>query len=180
MTRHLPDRLLLFAFALVTLTFGASVLSATDYTTGIEQGLSSSLHSSISIIVNRDNPLNEVSLVDLRRTLLGDVTRWPDGKKITIAMREPGEPERDAVLRLVCRMTEADFTRYLLHAAYRGEAQSGIKQLETSTGIRRFVFNVPGAIGYVRSDEVDQTVKVLRVLGPVPEAPAFGLMLRTR
>ena len=75
-------------------------------------------------------------------------------------------------------MTKADFTRYVLRAAYRGESQTGLKQLDTPMGVRRFVFNVPGAIGYVRADEVDQSVKTVRIVGAVPDAHVSGLTLR--
>jgi len=139
------------------------------------------LHASVAFIVNTGNALGEVPIEELRRILLGEITRWPDGRKITIAMRGQGEPERDAVLRLVCRMSDQDYTRYLLHASYRGELQGGgPKLLDTPNGVRRFVFNVPGAIGYVRGDDVDDTVKVIRIGGPVPAQPAFGLTLRAR
>ena len=137
-------------------------------------------HASLAIIVNTQNPVDALSLDELRRMLLGEVTRWPDGRKITIAMRDAGQPERDAVLRLVCRMSDQDFTRYLLHASFRGELQSTPKVLDTPTGVRRFVFNVPGAIGYVRGDEVDGSVKVVKITGPVPEEPAFGLTLQVK
>jgi hypothetical protein len=108
------------------------------------------------------------------------MTRWPDGRKITIAMREPGQPERDAPLKLICRMREQDFARYTLHAAYRGDSQGALKQLDTPLGLRRFVFNVPGAIGFMREDEVDASVKVLQIAGTLPEPSAFGLTLRTK
>ncbi len=137
-------------------------------------------HASLAIIVNAQNPLNELSIAELRRMLLGDMTRWPDGRKITVVMRDPGQPERDAVLRLVCGMSDQDFTRYLLQAAYRGELQTGPKVLDTPTGMRRFVFNVPGAIGYVRGDEVDGSVKVVRIVGAVPGDLVFGLTLQPR
>src|SRR5439155_1217255 len=88
-------------------------------------------HESLVIIANTQNPANTLSVAELRRMLLGETTRWPDGRKVTIAMREPGEPERDAMLRLVCRMSDQDFSRYLLHAAYRGESTSSLKLLDT-------------------------------------------------
>jgi hypothetical protein len=58
--------------------------------------------------------------------------------------------------------------------------QGGPKVLDTPKGVRRFVFNVPGAIGYIRSDEVDSSVKVLRIAGAVPEHAAFGFTLRAQ
>ena len=170
------QRPLYLVVALVAGAVGVKTLSATSQvTTGVVTP-----HASIIFIVNNENSQSELGIGDLRRILLGEVTRWPDGRKITMAMREQGAPERDAVLRLICRMAEADFTRYQLHAAYRGESQTGLKQLDTPMGVRRFVFNVPGAIGYVRADEVDQSVKTIRIVGAVPEAEVSGLTLRTR
>jgi len=137
-------------------------------------------HTAVVIIVNTENVTKPLSLGDLRRILLGEITRWPSGGPITIAMRPPGQPERAAVLRLICGMTDADFTKYLLQAAYRGETQTGIKQLDTATGVRRFVFNVPGAIGFIRADEVDGSVKRLSISGAIPADTAFGLTLQQK
>ena len=167
------------AAAIVVSGGGAAARLATTQGTSSRAEVAAA-HESVAIIVNNENKLSELPIGELRRMLIGEVTRWPDGRKITIAMRESGQPERDAVLRLVCRMNDQDFTRYLLQAAYRGELQGGPKLLDTSMGVRRFVFNVPGAIGYVRGDEVDGSVKVLRIGGTVPEEPAFGLTLRAR
>jgi phosphate transport system substrate-binding protein len=167
---------------LVTLlTFtGSGALSMSRQAPPARDQAVASPHDLLAIIVNNENPLSELPIGELRRMLLGEVTRWPDGRKVTIAMREPGQPERDTVLRLICRMSEQDFTRYLLQATFRGELQAGPKVLDTPNGVRRFIFNVPGAIGYVRSDEVDPSVKVLRIGGAVPANAAFGLTLRAK
>jgi ABC-type phosphate transport system substrate-binding protein len=135
--------------------------------------------STLTIIVNRQNPTVELTIGDLRRMFLGEVTHWPDGRRITVVMRNPGEPERNAMLRLICRMTERDFARQILHAEFKGEYHGGPKLLDTAAGVRRFLFNVPGAIGYVRDDELDGSVKALRIGGPIPE-PGFGFALRAR
>src|SRR5712675_2116145 len=103
-----PSRLL-FALALIVVASTARTQSADVQP-----------HLSLAFIVNAENPLTDTSLADLRRMLRGEVTRWPNGRKVTVAMREPGQPERDAVLRLICRMSEPDFTRYLLQATFRG------------------------------------------------------------
>jgi hypothetical protein len=158
---------------------GSTALSASNQTASARDPAITP-HASLAIIVNNENPLSELPVGELRRMILGEVTRWPDGRRVTVAMREPGEPERDAVLRLICRMSDQDFTRYLLQATFRGELQGGPKVLDTPNGVRRFVFNVPGAIGYIRSDEVDSSVKVLRIAGGVPANAAFGLTLRAK
>jgi ABC-type phosphate transport system substrate-binding protein len=161
----------------------ALVLCAADAATPVAQGPvpgALPVHTAVVIIVNTENGTKPLSIGDLRRILLGEMTRWPSGGPITIAMRPPGQPERAAVLRLICGMTDADFTKYLLQAAYRGEAQTGIKQLDTAIGVRRFVFNVPGAIGFIRADEVDTSVKRLSISGAIPGDAAFGLTLQQK
>ena len=136
-----------------------------------------SAHATLAIIVNVQNPVRELTVGDLRRILLGETTRWPDGRRITIAMRDTGQPERDAVLRLVCSMSDQDFTRYLLQATFRGVLQTSPKVLDTPNLVRRFVFNVPGAIGYVRADEVDGSIKAVSITGEPSAKQAFGLTL---
>jgi ABC-type phosphate transport system substrate-binding protein len=169
----------LWLLATIVAVTGGAALSASMQTASARDPVIT-LHTSLAIIVNNENPLSELPVGELRRMILGQVTRWPDGRRVTIVMREPGEPERDAVLHLICRMSDQDFTRYLLQAAFRGESQGGPKVLDTPKGVRRFIFNVPGAIGYVRSDEVDASVKVLRIAGAVPANAAFGLTLRAK
>jgi len=137
-------------------------------------------HSALVAVVHTDNPVKQLSIGDLRRILLGEMTRWPNGKLITIALRASGQPERDAVLQLICGMSDADFERYALHVAYRGETQSTVKSMDADMGVKRFVFNVPGALGFVRADEVDSSVSILSITGHVPDQPSFGLTLRAK
>jgi phosphate transport system substrate-binding protein len=134
----------------------------------------------LAIIVNRSNPIDNLSSIQLRKIFLAEQVHWPNGRKITVVMREPGEPEREAVLRVIYHMNENDFSRYFLHGTYTGEMQSVPKTLATAGGMRKFVFNVPGAIGYVRANEVDESVKLVRVDGLAPVEQGYKLVLPAR
>ncbi len=129
----------------------------------------------LAVIVNRSNTVDELEFDELRRIFLAERSHWPNGRRITVAMRDPGQPEREAALRLIYGMTEKEFGRYFLHAVFTGEVLSAPKRLATSDVMRRFVFNLPGAIGYVRAADVDGTVKVLRVDGRGPGEPGYRL-----
>jgi phosphate transport system substrate-binding protein len=134
----------------------------------------------LAIVVNRANPVDDLSMDELRKAFLGGQQRWPNGRKITVVMRPPGDIDRDVVLRSVCRMSEAEFQRHVLQATFTGEATSGPRVLDTALGVRRFVFNVPGAIGYVRLSEVDDTVKVIHIEGRAPTDPGYRLTVAAR
>ena len=135
---------------------------------------------SLAIIVNQANPVDELSLAELRSVFLGERSHWPNGRRITLVMMEPGQPERDVVLREVCHMSESDFRRRLLQGLLTGEILVSPKTLATPVGVRKFVFNVPGAIGYLRPADVDGSVKVLRIDGHLPSDAEYALRIPER
>jgi ABC-type phosphate transport system substrate-binding protein len=135
---------------------------------------------SLAIVVNTANPVENLSSAELRRIFLAEVGQWPHGRRATVVMREAGEPEREAILKLVYRMSERELDRYFLEKVFRGEIQGGPKLLSTAAGVKRFVVNVPGAIGYVRAGDLDDTVKAVRIEGRAPGEPGYPLMMPLR
>ena len=135
----------------------------------------SAYQDDLAIIVNKSNPIEALTLAELRNVFLAERSRWPNGRKITITMLDSGNPERDAVLRTIYRMREADFNRNFLHARFTGETTEEPKLLASPTNMVRFVFNAPGAIGYVRASSLDGSVKVLRIDGHAPGEPGYRI-----
>ena len=134
----------------------------------------------LAVVVHKSNPIENLSLEDLRRLCLAEQKHWDNGRKITVALREPGQPEREAVLRAVFRMKENEFTRYFLQSAFVGDVGTAPKELATTVGVRRFIFNVPGAIGFVRASELDDSVKLVRVNGLAPGEEGYPLTVQTK
>jgi ABC-type phosphate transport system substrate-binding protein len=135
---------------------------------------------SLAIIVNQANTIDNISLKELRTVFLGERSHWPNGRRITLVMMDPGLAERKAVLRDICRMSETEFSRHFLQGLFTGEVFVSPKTLSTPTGVRKFVFNVPGAIGYVRASDVDGTVKAIRVNGRDVDDHEYPLRIEVR
>lgn len=129
----------------------------------------------LAIVVNRSNPVDNLSLAELRRVFLGNRSYWVNGRRITLVMRDPGEPERKTILREVCGMNEDQLKTHFLHGLFTGEILVAPKTLATPTGVRKFIFNVPGAIGYLRISDVDTSVKVLRIDDLLPGDKGYRL-----
>ena len=135
----------------------------------------------LAIVVNRSNPLDELSLGDLRRVFRGQRSRWSNGRRVTLVMRDPGAREREAILRSVYGVAEAEYRRSYMQAVFSGETADAPKTLSSTNGVLRFVFNVPGAIGYVRASDVDTaSVKMLRIDGRLPGEPGYRLEVSAR
>lgn len=133
----------------------------------------------LAIIVNHTNSVNDLSTAELRRIFLGDRSHWPNGRRITLVMREPGEPERKCMLRDLYQMSESDLKNHFLRGLFTGDILVSPKILASAVGMRKFVFNVPGAIGYVRLSDVDNTVKVLRIDELLPDDKGYRLKVET-
>jgi len=129
----------------------------------------------LAIIVNKKNPVDNLAFDDLRNLCLAQRKFWPEGGKVTIVLREQEQPEHDAVLAQIYRMSESEFRRYFPQNSFTGEVQSAPKEVATGTLARRFVFNVPGAIGFVRLADVDESVKVISLDGHKPGDPRYKL-----
>jgi hypothetical protein len=127
------------------------------------------------IVVNRSNPVDDLSFDELRRIFLGNRSHWSNGRRITLVMREPGEPERKTILRDVCGMNEDQFKNHFVHGLFTGEILVSPKILASPVGVRKFIFNVPGAIGYLREGDVDDSVKVVRIDELLPDDKGYKL-----
>ena len=93
---------------------------------------------------------------------------------------ERGTPERQTVLRVIYRMNDGDLDKYFFWSVYRGEFPSYPTTLATPVEVRKFVSKMPGAIGYLRASDVDNSVKVVRVNGLLPGDDGYPLRLRAR
>ena len=145
---------------------------------GAEVSLEPPAPEQLAIIVNKSNPIDNLSFGELQKIFLAERRQWPNGKRITVTICEPGQLERTTAMRLIYRMSENDFSRYWLHVSFTGDTQAATKTLTNATGIRKFVSYVPGAIGYVLADRVDDSVKVVRVDGRLPSESGYRLATR--
>jgi len=163
-------RRLIVAAAAVSCLYGVGMIAAEHGSDEPEPD-----ENNLAIIVNTANPIDNLSLPELRKIFLGERAHWPNSRRITLVMMEPGQPERKALIREVCQMSESDFTRHFLNGVFTGEVFATPKTLASPVGVRKFVFNVPGAIGYLRAPEVDSSVKVIKVDGHLPSDKEYPL-----
>ena len=132
----------------------------------------------LAIIVHRSNPVDELSSAQLKRIYLFDIQNWPHGRKITVMVREKGQPDRAEAIKLICGIAEAEYERHVLLQTFRGSLGPGPRSIQSVSAMLRFVFNAPGAIGYIPADQVDGSVKVLRIDGRLPNDPSYPLRRR--
>ena len=134
----------------------------------------------LAVIVHPANPVENLTVSELRRIFMLDTQTWPHGRKITVVLRDKGQPERTDAIRLICGLAERDYEKHILFRTFQGSVNIGPRAIQSAPAMLRFVFSAPGAIGYVNADEVDGSVKLLRIDGRLPDDPAYPLRQRPR
>lgn len=115
----------------------------------------------VDIVVDRANNTGLLSREEVRRIFMGDKTSWPGGKRITVLMFTPDQPERGIVLREVFKMNESDYTKYFLQAAFTGRVQAAPRELPSAPQMKARLLANPNAIGYLKKEDLDDSVKVV-------------------
>jgi phosphate transport system substrate-binding protein len=129
----------------------------------------------LAVVVNKANATSNLTKSELRKLVLGEQESWPGGMKVTVALRIPGNPERAAVLRAVCRMSEDEYIQHSMHADFTGQTMNAPKILSSPAAIRQLVASVPGAIGFLPMNEVNDSVKVVSVEGVAAGEPDYKI-----
>ncbi len=148
--------------------------------TGFALRRANPIGQSLAIVVNRLNPTEDLSFAELRKIFMGERSHWVHGRRIAVAMMAEGQPERDTVLRKIYHMSEDGYREHFLRGLFTGDVFLSPKTLSGPVVVRKFVFNAPGAIGYLRAGDVDESVKVLRIDGHLPNDKDYRIQIDAR
>lgn len=130
----------------------------------------------VAIVVNKENPSEGVSFRELVKIFKQEKQFWESGKKVYLLMRETGAPEKAVILRKLYTMKDdEELKKFWLEKVFRNEIASFPKTLSSDEAIKRFVRQVPNAIGFIDAASVDDRVKTLRIDGKLPGEAGYAL-----
>jgi hypothetical protein len=155
----------LTAASVASLTLGA----------GLER--SHAQNAAIAVVVNPSNNEDRMTSAELCDTLLGERQRWPDGSLIQVFVPPAGSQEWNAVLRAVCRMSEAGFVRKVGSSRAFGHASRPPQAVATASEMKEKVAGSRRALGFVAASEVDKTVKPLSIDGKSPGDANYSIQM---
>ena len=129
----------------------------------------------IAVIVNKDLPVDSLPFTELRKILLGDRAFWTPGQKVTLLIRAPIARERDAAVKTVCDMSEAQFRQHWIAKVFRAESATGPRIVYSNDAAIEAVGRTPGAVAFVEATAVTKAVKVLKIDGLAPGQSGYKL-----
>ena len=129
----------------------------------------------VAIVVHRDVPIDNLTLSELRRLILGDREFWPGSLRVILLIRAPIAHERDVVLKNVCQMSEAQFRQHWIAKVFRAETALAPKIAYSAEMAVDLVNRFPGAITFMDASRVDRGLKVVRIEGRLPGEKGYQL-----
>jgi hypothetical protein len=129
----------------------------------------------IAVVVNASVPVDNLTRAELRRLLLGDREFWASGERVTLLIRAPVARERDAAVKTICDMTEAQFRQHWIGKVFRAETPSAPKIVYSTDMALDQVSRTIGAITFVEAGAAGRGVKVLKIDGRAPGQAGYLL-----
>jgi len=130
----------------------------------------------LAIVVNKNNPLDNISKRDLRRIYLSDMTKWEDGKDILTITLPTSAPERKVFQEKVLGMSTDELAKYLNDEQIKGKNIKASSVQQTGKSARLFVSKVPVAIAFIDVDDLkSDEVKTLKIDGKLPGEGGYPL-----
>jgi hypothetical protein len=88
--------------------------------------------------------------------------------------------EYKTVQRVIYKIDRHELEHYYLYQSFKGERVNLPLTMQDPADVKKFVVSTPGALGYLRASDVDDSVKVVRVNGLLPGDDGYPLRLRAR
>ncbi len=123
----------------------------------------------LAIVADKANATSNLTASELARIFTAHSRNWPDGKSITIVMRDPSSADMQLVLRKLMNMTPEQAHAFVL--AHR----DAIMVADSDDAVLRFVSTSPGAIGVVDLYSLTQDVHVVKIDGKLPVEQGYLL-----
>jgi len=127
----------------------------------------------IAIVVNKNNPIEDISPRELTKIFKKEKLFWPDSTKIYVILREAGSEEKDVALKTIYKMNNQQLKKFWITQIFREEITAFPKVLRSDASIKRFIKTVPNAIGFINANSIDQSVKVLKIDGKLPNETGY-------
>jgi hypothetical protein len=129
----------------------------------------------IALISNKANHVETVSLPDLVKICKGQTNHWPDGKPVTLVMRDPASPEMKLVLQKIYEMPKEDVAAVIASANHNRQNHPAIVVADSDEAVVKKVESTLGSVGLVDVYAITGGVTVVRIGSKLPLEPGYIL-----
>jgi ABC-type phosphate transport system substrate-binding protein len=121
------------------------------------------------VVVNNANPVDSLTVAELRRIFMKQQRLWAHGDTIVPVDWDAASRIRQAFSRIVLARSVREMAEYWVQQSVT-QGLAPPSTLSSGVAVARFVATVPGAIAYLSPEAADRSVKQVRIDG-LPRLP---------
>jgi hypothetical protein len=129
----------------------------------------------VALIVNKGSAVNSVTMPDLVKLCKAQTPHWPDGKSVTLVMRDPASAEMRMVLEKVYGMSPQAVSELITTTNHGKGSHPMIVVVTSDDDLVHKVAGTPGAVGLVDVYAINSSVDVMKIAGKLPFEPGYPL-----
>lgn len=129
----------------------------------------------IALIANKGSAVSAVTMPDLVKLCKAQTPHWPDGKSVTLVVRDPSSPDMRMVLEKLYGMTPPAVNELIATANHGRAGHPAIIVATSDDDLVHRVAATPGAVGLVDVYAINSSVDVMKVSGKLPFEPGYPL-----
>ncbi|MBD3315269.1 MAG: hypothetical protein GF344_05745 [Chitinivibrionales bacterium] len=123
----------------------------------------------IVVVVNKSNPVSNISVRNLRRIYLCTKKKWKDGTSILLTAHQEGNPINDRFYNRVIGFDRKRLDGYYSSERMKGRIIAKPIALKGEEFIQDYISRKAGAVGFVEHTAVDTSrVRVIKVNNALP------------
>ncbi len=121
----------------------------------------------VAIVVNKDNPVSDLSLDMVVKFFKADKKRWENGGKVKLAVMPLSSPAGKTILAKIYKMSEKEYKKFWLKKVFKGDAVAPVKK-GSASDILSFLTAEPNGLAFIPASNADASVKILSINGKKP------------
>lgn len=129
----------------------------------------------VALIANKGSAVTSVSMPDLVKLCKAQTPHWPDGKAVTLIVRDPASAEMRMILEKVYGMSSQAVSELISTANHGRSSHPMILVVTSDDDLVHKVAATPGAVGLVDVYAINSSVDVMKVGGKLPFEPGYPL-----
>ena len=126
----------------------------------------------VTIVVNNANPVDTLTMAELRRIFMKQQRLWAHGDTIVPVDWDAASQMRRVFSQIILGRSVREMAEYWVRQSVT-QGLAPPSTLSSDLAVARFVATVPGAIAYLSADAADRSVKRVRIDG-LPVFPAHS------
>ena len=132
-------------------------------------------YATIAVIVNKSNPVSDISYNELKQILEARKQYWDNGKKIILIFKPITSVETRTLIDMVYKIKYEEFDKYWFLKVYDNKIMEFPKILNSTGTINILVSEIQGAIAFIGVDEVSKrgNIKMLKINEKMPDEDGY-------